>query len=239
MKSRICPTKRAKLHKASETTPVKVRRIALNKCCDGKLHCCACRQCLDKVCKACRFMCAKEVCVFVIEDRYVNSICECNVNASDAFKITPACTHNGKEISENLTRRGAGFLLKHSGLRIERDLARGFRRIAPSPTSGKLIKLFAQRSWRSCGQIQERPTEGLLRQLSAHAGIVDTLHGVSKILPFQERMQLTASLRFAGCAFTSLTTNPLPINLKGMSSTAAVSTNGQNSCLRNQGAICQ
>lgn len=63
-------------------------------------------------------MCAKEVCVFVIEDRYVNSICECNVNASDAFKITPACTHNGKEISENLTRRGAGFLLKHSGLRI-------------------------------------------------------------------------------------------------------------------------
>lgn len=115
----------------------------------------------------------------------------------------------------------------------------GFRRIAPSPTSGKLIKLFAQRSWRSCGQIQERPTEGLLRQLSAHAGIVDTLHGVSKILPFQERMQLTASLRFAGCAFTSLTTNPLPINLKGMSSTAAVSTNGQNSCLRNQGAICQ
>ena len=37
----------------------------------------------------------------------------------------PACTHNGKEISENLTRRGAGFLLKHSGLRIERDLARG------------------------------------------------------------------------------------------------------------------
>ena len=125
MKSRICPTKRAKLHKASETTPVKVRRIALNKCCDGKLHCCACRQCLDKVCKACRFMCAKEVCVFIIENGHVNSICECNVNASYAFKVTPACTHNGKEISENLTRRGAGFLLKHSGLRIERDLARG------------------------------------------------------------------------------------------------------------------
>lgn len=105
MKSRICPTKRAKLHKASETTPVKVRRIALNKCCDGKLHCCACRQCLDKVCKACRFMCAKEVCVFIIENGHVNSICECNVNASYAFKVTPACTHNGKEISENLTRR--------------------------------------------------------------------------------------------------------------------------------------
>ena len=87
MKSRICPTKRAKLHKASETTPVKVRRIALNKCCDGKLHCCACRQCLDKVCKACRFMCAKEVCVFIIENGHVNSICECNVNASYAFKV--------------------------------------------------------------------------------------------------------------------------------------------------------
>jgi len=71
-----------------------------------------------------------------------------------------------------------------------------------------LLKLFAQRSWRSCGQIQERPTEGLLRQLSAHAGVVDTLHGVSKILPFQERMQLTASLRFAGHSLTDCSLVP-------------------------------